>query len=79
MERSSDNCIVIGENVRFDVTGLRMTQSLSSALEILDQECKHGSGGTWDIARDGRTYVATPTSGPFDTLYYSRTKKRWEV
>ena len=75
----SSQGIIRGQFVRFDVTGLRVTQALRDALVILDQECRFGSGGTWDIHRDGRTIVATPADGPFDTLYFNRKNGKWSV
>lgn len=71
--------IIRGRFVKFDVGGTRVTDSLLEALNILDGECRHGSGGTWDISREGRKYVATPADGPFDTLYFNRKKKSWGV
>ena len=71
--------IIRGRFVKFDVTGLRVNESLTEALNILDEECRYGSGGTWDISREGRKYVATPTDGPYDTLYFNRKKKAWDV
>ncbi len=71
--------IIFGQNVNFDVSGTRVTQALRDALTILDHECRFGSGGTWDIHREGRTIVATPVDGPFDTLYFNRKKGRWSV
>jgi len=73
------NGIIFGQNVRFDVSGVRVTQALRDALSTLDQECRRGSGGTWDISREGRTVVATPADGPFDTLYFDRKKGKWSV
>lgn len=70
--------IIHGRYVKFDVSGTRVTEALQKALDILDAECRGGSGGTWDISRDGRKYVATPVDGPFDTVYFSKKKNKWE-
>jgi hypothetical protein len=71
--------IIFGQYVRFDISGTRITQALRDALVILDEECKHGPGGIWDISRNGKTLVATPVDGPFDTLYFDRKKGKWSV
>lgn len=70
--------IIQGRYVKFDVSGTRVTEALQKALDILDEECRGGSGGTWDIRREGRTYVAEPVDGPFDTVYFSKKKNKWE-
>ena len=69
--------IISGRYVKFDVSGTRVTEALQRALDILDGECRNGPGGTWDISRDGRKYVATPVDGPFDTLYFNTKSARW--
>ena len=71
--------IIRGRYVKFDVTGARVTKSLENALEVLDQECRYGSGGTWDIHRSGRKIIATPVDGPFDSLAFNSRKKAWDV
>lgn len=71
--------VIRGNFVKFDVSGVRITEALIEALNVLDGECRYGSGGTWDISREGRKYVATPTDGPYDTLYFNRKKKAWDV
>jgi len=71
--------LINGEHVNFDVTGVRVTQALRGALVILDQECRFGSGGTWDISREGRKLIATPADGPFDTLIFNKKKGKWSV
>lgn len=71
--------IIRGRFVKFDVSGVRVTDSLIAALDILDDECRNGSGGTWDIHRFGQKIVATPVDGPFDTLYFNRSKGSWGV
>ena len=73
------NGIIFGRFVRFDVNGVRVTQALRDALVVLDQECRWGAGGAWDISRDGRKIVATPVDGPFDTVYYNPKKGAWSV
>jgi len=73
------NGIIFGQYVRFNTSGTRVTQALRDALVILDEECRGGSGGTWDISREGRTVVATPSDGPFDTLYYNPRKGKWTI
>ena len=71
--------IIRGRFVKFDVSGVRVTQALIDALDTLDGECKWGSGGTWDISRDGRKIIAEPTDGPFDSLVFSRKTGKWNV
>jgi hypothetical protein len=71
--------IIRGRFVKFDVGGTRVTDSLIEALNILDEECRGGSGGTWDIHRSGRKIVATPVDGPFDSLAFNPRKKAWDV
>ena len=71
--------IIRGRFVKFDVTGVRVNEVLTEALNILDEECRGGSGGTWDIHRSGRKIVATPVDGPFDSLVFNRKKGKWDV
>ena len=71
--------IIRGRFVKFDVTGVRVNEALTEALNILDEECRYGSGGTWDISREGRKIVATPVDGPFDSLVFNSRKKAWDV
>jgi len=71
--------LINGEHVNFDVTGVRVTDALLEALTILDRECRFGSGGTWDISREGRKLIATPVGGPFDTLFFNKRKGKWSV
>jgi len=71
------NGIIFGRYVRFNVSGVRVTESLQQALQILDSECRYGSGGTWDIQRTGRTYLAIPADGPFDEVVFNRKKNCW--
>jgi len=73
------NEVIFGMYVRFNTSGVRVTQALRDSLVILDQECRFGPGGTFDIHRNGRTVVATPADGPFDTLYYNPRKGKWTV
>ena len=75
----SKKAVIGGQFVRFDVSGVRVTQSLLEALNILDGECRHGSGGLWDISREGRKVIATPADGPFDTLVFNSKKRTWDV
>lgn len=74
-----DKHFINGEYVTFDISGVRVTDALLEALTILDNECRNGSGGTWDISREGRKIVATPVDGPFDTLYFNKKKGKWSV
>ena len=71
--------IIRGRFVKFDVGGTRVTDSLIEALNILAEECRHGSGGTWDIHRDGRKIIAEPVDGPFDSLVFNPKKGAWDV
>lgn len=71
------NDIIRGRFVRFEVCGTRVTPALRVALEILDRECQHGSGGTWDIHRKGRKIIATPVDGPFDSLVFNNLRGTW--
>ena len=71
--------IIRGRFVKFDVSGTRVNEALIEALNILDEECRYGSGGTWDIHRSGRKIIATPVDGPFDSLAFNSRKKAWDV
>ena len=62
-----------GNNVRLDYGDLELTEELEEALSILDDSCRGGSGGTYDINEtdvDGADWEATPCDGPYDTLYF---------
>ena len=62
-----------GRYVNLDYGDIEVNEELENALFILDESCRFGSGGTFDIdeADDERfLYVATPCDGPFDTLYF---------
>jgi hypothetical protein len=62
-----------GNNVNLDYGDLELTEELEEALSILDDSCRLGSGGTYDIYEtdlDGADWEAVPTDGPFDTLYF---------
>ena len=62
-----------GQYVNLDYGNLEFDSDLESALFVLDASCRFGSGGTYDIdeSDDERfLYVATPSDGPFDTLYF---------
>jgi hypothetical protein len=62
-----------GNNVNLDYGDLTLTSELEEALEILDESCRFGSGGTYDINEtdvDGADWEAVPCDGPFDTLYF---------
>ena len=71
--------VIRGRFVKFDVSGARVTDSLIEALNILDEDCRHGSGGTWDISREGRKIIAEPVDGPFDSLVFNSRKGKWDV
>ena len=71
--------VIRGRFVKFDVSGARVTDSLIEALNILDEECRHGSGGAWDISREGRKIIAEPVDGPFDSLVFNSRKGKWDV
>ena len=62
-----------GNNVRLDYGDLELTEELEEALGLLDDSCRGGSGGTYDIFEsdeDGAEWMAVPCDGPFDTLYF---------
>jgi hypothetical protein len=62
-----------GNNVRLDYGDLELTEELEDALSILDDSCRFGSGGTYEIYEtdvDGADWEAVPVDGPFDTLYF---------
>jgi hypothetical protein len=71
--------VIRGRFVKFDVSGARVTDFVIDALNILDEECRYGSGGTWDIRRDGLKIIAEPVDGPFDSLVFNPRKKVWDV
>ena len=65
-----------GSNTKLDYTGIKMTDALRQALEILDAECSYG---TFDIdttdPEEGLPkeyrWTATPCDGAFETLYFN--------
>ena len=62
-----------GNNVRLDYGDLELTEELEDALSALDDSCRFGSGGTYDIFEsdeDGAEWMAVPCDGPYDTLYF---------
>ena len=62
-----------GNNVNLDYGDLELTEELEEALSLLDDSCRGGSGGTYDIFEsdeEGAEWMAVPCDGPFDTLYY---------
>jgi hypothetical protein len=62
-----------GNNVRLDYGHLELTEELEEALSILDDSCRGGSGGTYEIYEtdvDGADWEAVPVDGPYDTLYF---------
>ena len=62
-----------GNNVRLDYGDLELTEELEEALSALDDSCRFGSGGTYDIFEsdeDGAEWMAVPCDGPYDTLYF---------
>ena len=62
-----------GNNVNLDYGDLELTEELEEALNILDDSCRGGSGGTYDIFEsdeEGAEWEAVPCDGPFDTLYF---------
>lgn len=62
-----------GNHVNLDYSDLELTEELEEALAILDESCRFGSGGTYDIFEsddEKYLYEAVPCDGPFDTLYF---------
>jgi len=62
-----------GNNINLDYGDLELTEELEEALNILDDSCRGGSGGTYDIFEtdeDGAEWEAVPCDGPYDTLYF---------
>jgi hypothetical protein len=62
-----------GNNVNLDYGDLELTEELEEALGILDDSCRFGPGGTYDIFEsdeDGAEWMAVPCDGPYDTLYF---------
>ena len=62
-----------GDNVNLDYGDLELTEELEDALSALDDSCRFGSGGTYDIFEsdeDGAEWMAVPCDGPYDTLYF---------
>ena len=62
-----------GNNVNLDYGDLELTDDLEEALSILDDSCRGGSGGTYDINEtdlDEADWEAVPCDGPYETLYF---------
>jgi hypothetical protein len=62
-----------GKNVNLNYGDLELTDEFIEALSILDDSCRGGSGGTYDINEtdlNGADWEAVPCDGPFDTLYF---------
>jgi hypothetical protein len=62
-----------GNNVNLDYGDLELTEELEEALVTLDESCRLGSGGTYDIYESdeaGAEWEAVPADGPYDTLYF---------
>jgi hypothetical protein len=62
-----------GNNVNLDYGDLELTEELEEALCLLDDSCRGGSGGTYDIFEtdeEGAEWEAVPCDGPYDTLYF---------
>jgi len=62
-----------GNNVNLDYGDLELTEDLEEALGVLDDSCRFGSGGTYDIFESdeaGAEWMAVPCDGPYDTLYF---------
>ena len=62
-----------GNNVNLDYGDLELTEELEEALSLLDDSCRGGSGGTYDIFEsdeEGAEWMAVPCDGPYDTLYF---------
>ena len=65
-----------GSNTKLDYTGIKMTDALLQALQILDAECSYG---TFDISvtdpEEGLPkeyrWTAEPSDGPYETLYFN--------
>jgi hypothetical protein len=72
------NGIIFGRYVKFNVGGVPVTEDLQKALQVLDGECRYGSGGSWDIVKSGKTFKAIPVDGPFDSVKFNQKKNRWE-
>jgi hypothetical protein len=73
----SEDCKVLkGDYVEFWCGNMKLTPKLVKALEILDNECRRGSGGSWSVSRYGKTYIAEP-DGPFDSVVYHEKKGKW--
>ena len=65
-----------GNNVDMDYGDLELTPQLQEALDNLDESCKLGTGGTYDIVpsdQDDAMWETVPCDGPFDTLYFDGT------
>ena len=62
-----------GNNVNLDYGDLELTEELEAALSNLDDSCRGGSGGTYDLFEtdeDGAEWEAVPCDGPYETLYF---------
>ena len=53
-----------GQFIKIDYFGLELTEELMEAMEALDSDCAHGSGGTWEI------FEEDPANGvPFRAIF----------
>jgi len=62
-----------GEYVDIDYGDMPLDDALEEALASLDEECRTGCGGSWDIyesQEQGIVYEATFNDFATDTLYY---------
>jgi hypothetical protein len=66
-----------GRYVVMDHGNLELTEELAAALLTLDNECKEGFGGTWDIfERDGQ-WRASFVDIATDELIWNPEKGSW--
>lgn len=69
-----------GKYVVMDTSGLELTQDLEDALWVLDHECKHGFGGTWEIFETGIEdfpWKASFVDHATDEIYFDVEENRW--
>lgn len=70
------NQTIRGRNTTFNLGSTNLTPRLQEALQVLDRDCRGGSGGSWDIQRIPGGWVAIP-DGPFDSVYWNGKKGTW--
>jgi hypothetical protein len=66
-----------GQNVRIDYSDLELTEELEEALGALDDECRDGCGGTWEIFEEDGTWRAVFLDMATDELVWDADEGSW--